>query len=65
MLLYGEHVVFILEGNKLHPQLVETGAVRNDWIEIKNGLQIDNEIVTQGMFLLKSLLLKSQIGDTD
>lgn len=64
-LLHGEQVVFVLNGNELYPQLVETGEVRNDWIEIKNGLQVGNEIVTKGMFLLKSLLLKSQIGDTD
>jgi len=64
-LLHGERVVFRLEGNELSPQLVETGAARGDWIEIKAGLKPGNEVVTQGMFLLKSLLLKSQIGDTD
>ena len=64
-LLHGEQVVFRLEAKELYPQLVETGEVRGDWIEIKNGLQAGNEIVTQGMFLLKSLLLKSQIGDAD
>ena len=64
-LLHGEQVVFRLEGNELYPQLVETGARRDDWIEIKNGLKKGDEIVIRGMFLLKSLLLKSQIGDTD
>lgn len=64
-LLHGERVVFKLEGNELSPQLVETGAARGDWIEIKAGLKPGNAIVTKGMFLLKSLLLKSQIGDTD
>lgn len=64
-LLHGEPVVFVLKGNKFSPQLVETGEVRGDWIEIKNGLQAGNEIVSKKIFLLKSLLLKSQIGDTD
>ncbi|HED32732.1 MAG TPA: efflux RND transporter periplasmic adaptor subunit [Gammaproteobacteria bacterium] len=69
-LLHGEQVVFVLEGNELHPQLVETGEIRSGkshkkWIEIKNGLKKGDEAVTQGMFLLKSLLLKSQIGDAD
>jgi len=64
-LLQGERVVFKLEGNELYPQLVETGATRGDWIEIKAGLKPGNEIVTKGMFFLKSLLLKSQIGDAD
>jgi len=64
-LLHNEEVVFMLDGQKIHPQLVETGGVHNDWIEIKNGLKKNDVIVTQGMFLLKSLLLKSQIGDAD
>ncbi len=64
-LLQGEQVVFVVHGNEISPQLVETGEVRGDWIEIKNGLKKDSEIVVKGMFLLKSLLLKSQIGDTD
>ncbi|VAW92991.1 Probable Co/Zn/Cd efflux system membrane fusion protein [hydrothermal vent metagenome] len=64
-LLQGEQVVFMLDGEELYPQLVETGGIRNDWIEIKNGLKKDDKVVTQGMFLLKSLLLKSQIGDAD
>jgi len=64
-LLHGEQVVFMLDDKELYPQLVETGGIRNDWIEIKNGLKKDDKVVTEGMFLLKSLLLKSQIGDAD
>lgn len=62
-LLHGDQVVFLLEGDELHPQLVETGRVRDGWIGIKKGLKQGDKIVTKGMFLLKSLLLKSQIGD--
>ncbi|VAW53302.1 hypothetical protein MNBD_GAMMA07-2360, partial [hydrothermal vent metagenome] len=64
-LLQGEEVVFMLNDKELYPQLVETGGIRNDWIEIKNGLKKGDKVVTEGMFLLKSLLLKSQIGDAD
>jgi membrane fusion protein, heavy metal efflux system len=64
-LLHSEQVVFMLDGEKLYAQLVETGDVHNHWVEIKNGLKKGDEIVTEGMFLLKSLLLKSQIGDAD
>ncbi len=64
-LLHGEETVFLVDGNDIHPQLVETGEHRNNWIEIKNGLKQGDKIVTKGMFLLKSLLLKSQIGDAD
>ncbi len=62
-LLHGDQVVFKLEGDELHPQLVETGKVRGGWMEITAGLEPGDEIVTNGMFLLKSLLLKSQIGE--
>ncbi len=64
-LLHGERVVFMLKGDELYPQLVEAGGVRGDLVEIKNGLKEGDEIVTRGVFLLKSLLLKSQIGDAD
>jgi cobalt-zinc-cadmium efflux system membrane fusion protein len=65
LLLQGHQTVFQLKNNQLHPQLVETGDVRDGWVEIKNGLQAGDNIVTEKMFLLKSLLLKSQIGDSD
>jgi len=64
-LLHGEQVVFAVEGEKVYPELIETGEIRGDWIEVKNGLKVGDEIVTDGIFLLKSLLLKSQIGDAD
>lgn len=65
LLLQGNQTVFQLENNQLHPQLVETGEVRDGWVEIKNGLKAGDNIVTKKMFLLKSLLLKSKIGDSD
>jgi len=64
-LLQGEHVVFVLKGNTFFPQLVAIGETRGDWVEVKNGLKTNDEIVIKGVFVLKSLLLKSQIGDTD
>ncbi len=64
-LLHSDQVIFKVEGKETHLQLVETGKIRGDWIEIKSGLKQGDTIVTQGMFLLKSLLLKSQIGDAD
>lgn len=64
-LLYGEQMVFVLKGDEFSPQLVETGKVHHDWIEITAGLMVSDSIVTQGTFLLKSMLLKSQIGDAD
>lgn len=65
LLLQGNTIVFQLKENKLNSQLVEIGEARGDWTEIKAGLEVNDEVVTKGMFLLKSLMLKSQIGDSD
>jgi len=56
-------VVFKIDGNKLSPQLIETGDSQNGWTEVKTGLNSGDVIVHQGTFFLKSLMLKSQIGD--
>ena len=63
--LQGQTTVFKVEGDEFHPQPVETGTTRGGWVEIKVGLTAGDELATQGVFLLKSLLLKSQIGDVD
>lgn len=63
--LQGQTTVFKVEGNELHPQPIETGVTRGGRTEVKVGLTTGDEIATQGVFLLKSLLLKSQIGDAD
>jgi len=65
LLLQGDYVVFKPEGEEIHPMPVERGATRGNWTEIKAGLALGDEIVTQGAYVLKSLLLKSQIGDSD
>ena len=63
LLMQGAPTVFKLEGDELHPQPVETGVTRGGWTEIRAGLTQGDEIVTQGAFLLKSLALKSQMGE--
>lgn len=63
LLMQGVTRVFKVEGEELHPQPVETGVTRGGWTEIKAGLAKGDEIVTQGAFLLKSLALKSQMGE--
>lgn len=65
LLMNGAQTVFILKGNEFEPRAVVTGTTRGGWTEIKSGLARQDEIVTQGAFLLKSLALKSQIGDSD
>lgn len=63
LLMSGMPTVFKLEGDALHPQTVETGVTRAGWTEIKSGLTVGDEIVIEGAFLLKSLALKSQMGE--
>ena len=65
VLLQGDYVVFKPEGEEIHPAPVERGVTRGNWTEIKAGLVLGDEIVTQGAYVLKSLLLKSMIGDAD
>lgn len=65
VLMDGSSVVFKLDAGQLRPQLVEIGASSSGWTEIKAGLAVGDEVVTEGAFLIKSLLLKSQIGDAD
>jgi cobalt-zinc-cadmium efflux system membrane fusion protein len=64
VLLKGGPVVFRLdEANQFHPEPVTLGATYGDWSEITSGLDSGNVIATAGTFYLKSLLLKSEIGD--
>jgi len=64
-LLKGEPTVFKLEeGNEFHPQIVETGPVTGEWTIILAGLEPGDQIAAKGVFHLKSLLLKSSIGDS-
>lgn len=63
VLMEGAPSVLTFEGDELHPQPVETGATRGSWTEIRGGLAIGEVIVVKGEYLLKSLLLKSRMGE--
>ncbi len=65
VLMEGAATVFTIEGNEIRPKVVETGEARGQWTQVIAGLSEGEEIVTQGAFVIKSLLLKSQIGDSD
>ncbi len=62
-LMNGGPHVFVLNGDVLVPQEVLPGAEHGDWVEIKSGLQSGAQIAVSQTFLLKSLILKSSIGD--
>lgn len=64
VLFKGSTVVFRLDhGNEFSPVTVETGTVAGGWTELRAGLAEGDEIATGGVFLLKSLLLKSSMGE--
>lgn len=63
LLMEGAATVFKREGDTFHPQPVETGETLGGWTEILAGLVEGDEVVTRGAFLLKSLALKSQMGE--
>jgi len=65
VLLGGERMVFKRMGNTFQPVPVEVAPSRNGWTEVKAGLAEGDEIVTGNAFLIKSLILKSKMGEGD
>jgi len=63
-LIEGSPTVFKLEeGHEFHPQAIDVGATAGGWTEVIAGLEIGDEIAVEGVFFLKSLLLKSSLGE--
>lgn len=62
-LMDGNPTVFKVEGDELHPTAIKTGVTRGGWVEVVAGLSAGDEIATNEVFLLKSLIQKSQMGE--
>ena len=63
-LIKGVPTIFLLEeGHEFHPQMVETGMSSGGWTEIRSGLNEGEELAVTGIFHIKSLLLKSSLGE--
>jgi cobalt-zinc-cadmium efflux system membrane fusion protein len=63
-LIKGVPTVFLIEeGHEFHPQSVETGVSSGGWTEIRGGLIEGDELAITGVFHIKSLLLKSSLGE--
>ena len=65
VLILGNTMVFALEDEEFEPRPVEVGRTTAEWRVVTAGLEPGEEIAVAGVFQLKSLLLKSQIGDSD
>ena len=63
VLMQGGPTVFVAEGDEVHPRPVETGRTVAGWVEIVAGLAAGEEVVTQGAFFLKSMILKDMMGE--
>ena len=61
-LINGQKNVFLSEEGEFHATLVADGLTYGDWVAIESGLDEGDRIVTNGVFYLKSLLLKSSLG---
>jgi len=61
--LEGKPTVFKVEDGKFHPEVIEVGPRHGDYVEVKAGLAVGDEIAVEGAFMLKSLMLKSQMGE--
>jgi len=62
----GQPFVFIdLGGGKYQLRAVERGVDLDSGVEIKQGLNGDESIVTEGTFILKSEVLRAQMGSND
>jgi cobalt-zinc-cadmium efflux system membrane fusion protein len=62
----GQPFVFVdHQGGKFELKPVETGVELEEGIEIKRGLAGDETLVTDGSFILKSEVLRSQMGAND
>jgi len=60
----GSPTVFSLEdGDEFHAETVSVGATVGDWVTINSGVETGDIVATDGVFHLKSLMLKSSLGE--
>ena len=62
-MLEGESVVFLAEDGGYRPVPVAVEDVSDDWVAVRDGLVAGQKVVGRGAFFLKSILLKSQLGE--
>ena len=59
-----KQIVFVaLDGNKFEKRTVRLGLEQSGRVQILAGIQAGEHIVTEGGFILKSEMLKSQLGE--
>jgi cobalt-zinc-cadmium efflux system membrane fusion protein len=63
ILLDGGPAVFRLAGDAFTPTPIETGETRSGWTVVEAGLASGDEVAASNVFLLKSLIQKSDMGE--
>ncbi len=63
-LINGSSTIFLLEdGHEFHPQAIETGETMGDRTVVLSGLSVGDIVAIKGVFYLKSMMLKSTLGE--
>ncbi|NNL48663.1 MAG: efflux RND transporter periplasmic adaptor subunit, partial [Acidimicrobiia bacterium] len=63
-MIEGAPTVFKFEnGHEFHAEAIEAGPTVGDWTVVRGGLVAGDEVAIDGVFHLKSLLLKSSLGE--
>jgi cobalt-zinc-cadmium efflux system membrane fusion protein len=62
-LINGLPTVFRLEDGAFHATAIRTGPAVGDWTIVRGGISEGDDIAVSGVFHLKSLLLKSSMGE--
>jgi len=64
VMMNGSPTVFVLaREDDLQPVPIDVGTTAGNWTEVRSGLIGGEQIAVEGVFFLKSLMLKSFIGD--
>jgi len=64
VMIDGLQTVFVLDGEDvMRPVPVEVGLTAGNWTQIRSGLVGGEDIAVKGVFALKSLLMKSSLGE--
>ena len=64
VLMKGDSVVFVLEdGGEFHPTPITVGRTYGNWSEVVGGVEEGDTIAIAGSFFLKSLVLRSDMGE--
>ena len=64
IMMQGTWVVFVFDDDHgFEPREVELIESSSEWIAIQSGLEVGQEIATSNVYYLKSLLLKSSMGE--